>query len=201
MLWHKVPSWTEIPFRFHNWIGWIALCLAFCKIHFNSNLDFYGVILSVLLSEVYYPCRYRFFSIFYSIVLSIRDNLSIHQVEDKMDAMDTYTQLVKENIEYKVQKIDMGCNYELLNELVEIIADMVSVPRKTVQIANTDYPYELVKRKFLKLNDSRYVLASMTKTTSYIMNIKTYLLTALYNVPNTINSYYSAEVNHNLYER
>ena len=40
LLWHKVPRWTEIPFRFHNWIGWIALCLAFCKIHFGSNLDF-----------------------------------------------------------------------------------------------------------------------------------------------------------------
>ena len=87
--------------------------------------------------------------------------------------------------------------------MVEIIADMVSVPRKTVQIANADYPYKLVKGKFLKLNGSHiwYVLASMTKTTSYIMNIKTYLLTALYNVPNTINSYYSAEVNHGLYER
>lgn len=52
LLWHKVPHWTEIPFHFHNWIGWIALCLAFCKMHFGSNLDFYGVVLSVLLSAL-----------------------------------------------------------------------------------------------------------------------------------------------------
>lgn len=43
LLWNKVPRWMEIPFGFHNWIGWIALCIIFCKIHFGSNLDLLGV--------------------------------------------------------------------------------------------------------------------------------------------------------------
>ena len=33
----------------------------------------------------------------------------------------------------------------------------------------------------------------------YIANIKAYLITALYNAPNTISHYFTAEVNHDMY--
>lgn len=57
------------------------------------------------------------------------------------------------------------------------------------------------KTLLLSLNDShiRYVLECLEKNTTKIRNIKKYLLTALYNAPNTIDSYYRAEVNHDLY--
>ena len=130
-----------------------------------------------------------------------KDYLSINQGEtntDQMDAIETYTQIVKENIDYKILKADMKYQYELLDELVEIIVDVVAVQRKSIRIGGADYPYELVKGKFLKLDSGhiRYVLDSMEKTTTHIANIKAYLLTALYNAPNTISNYYSAEVNY-----
>ena len=86
----------------------------------------------------------------------------------------------------------------MLDELVEIIVDVVAVQRKSIRIGGADYPYELVKGKFLKLDSGhiRYVLDSMEKNTTHIANIRAYLLTALYNAPNTISSYYSAEVNY-----
>ena len=130
-----------------------------------------------------------------------KDYLSINQGEtsvNQMDMIEAYTQIVKENIDYEILKADMKYQYELLDELVEIIVDVVAVQRKSLRIAGADYPYELVKGKFLKLDSGhiRYVLGSMEKTTTHIANIKAYLLTALYNAPNTISNYYSAEVNY-----
>jgi DNA-binding Lrp family transcriptional regulator len=130
-----------------------------------------------------------------------KDYRSINQGEadtDQMDMIEIYTQIVKENIDYEILKADMKYQYELLDELVEIIVDVVAVHRKSIRIGGADYPYELVKGKFLKLDSGhiRYVLDSMEKTTTHIANIKAYLLTALYNAPNTISNYYSAEVNY-----
>lgn len=130
-----------------------------------------------------------------------KDYLSINQGEtsvNQMDMIEAYTQIVKENIDYEILKADMKYQYELLDELVEIIVDVVAIQRKSIHIGSADYPYELVKGEFLKLDSGhiRYVLDSMEKTTTHIVNIKAYLLTALYNAPNTISNYYSAEVNY-----
>ena len=77
-----------------------------------------------------------------------------------------------------------------------------SVPAgKQSAIAGDDYPAEVVKSRFLKLNSSHieYVLDRMRDNTTYVRNIKKYLLAALYNAPATIDSYYASLVNHDLY--
>ena len=73
--------------------------------------------------------------------------------------------------------------------------------RETIRIAGDDYPAEVVKSRFLKLNSSHieYVLDRMRENTTYVRNIKKYLLAALYNAPTTIDSYYASLVNHDLY--
>lgn len=55
--------------------------------------------------------------------------------------------------------------------------------------------------RFMKLDSSHieYVLSSMQENTTYVRNIKKYLLAALYNAPSTISSYYTSLVNHDLY--
>lgn len=132
----------------------------------------------------------------------------IHQgkvpVSDMGDGMDTiaaYTQIVKENIEYEALKLDMGYNGALVDEIVELVVETVSVKREHVRISGADYPYQLVKSKLLKLDYAhiRYVLDCMQKNTTKVANIRAYLLTALYNAPSTIDNYYRAEVNHDMY--
>ena len=44
-----------------------------------------------------------------------------------------------------------------------------------------------------------YVMECMKNTTTKITNIKAYMVTALYNAPNTINHYYQQEVQHDMY--
>ena len=60
---------------------------------------------------------------------------------------------------------------------------------------------EVVKSRFMKLDSShvQYVMDCMKDNTTYVRNIKKYLLAALYNAPTTINSYYSSLVQHDMY--
>ena len=124
------------------------------------------------------------------------------QPVDAADEAETYMQLIRENIDYDVMmERRQWRDRELYDELYQIICDVVCVPRKTIRIAGEDYPYSLVKSKFLKLNSRhlQYVISCMEKNTTKIANIKAYLITALYNAPNTMSHYYTAEVNHDMY--
>ena len=128
--------------------------------------------------------------------------------EPKDDAIDmmyttqSYINLIKDNISYDYHmKYDDYGKRELYDELFQVICEVVCVNRKTVRIAGEDYPYELVKSRFLKLDSSHleYVIGCMQNTTTKITNIKAYMITALYNAPSTINHFYQQEVQHDMY--
>ena len=128
--------------------------------------------------------------------------------EPKDDAIDmmyttqSYINLIKDNISYDYHmKYDDYGKRELYDELFQVICEVVCVNRKTVRIAGEDYPYELVKSRFLKLDSSHleYVIGCMQNTTTKITNIKAYMITALYNAPATINHFYQQEVQHDMY--
>jgi len=76
----------------------------------------------------------------------------------------------------------------------------VALARNGMVIASNTYPVALVKSKFLKLNYSHieYVMDCFKSNTSKVKNIKKYLLAALFNAPSTMDSYYRAEVNHDM---
>lgn len=119
-----------------------------------------------------------------------------------MDTIAAYTEIIKENIEYDCLMIDCGIyDGRNIDEMVDIMAEVVSIPRESLRIAGIDYPYQLVKSKLLKLDSGhiRYVLECLHNNTTKVRNVKSYLLTSLYNAPSTINNYYRAEVNHDMY--
>ena len=120
---------------------------------------------------------------------------------DWMRERENYRELILENIEYDYLCRDDRLDRDMLNELVELMVDTVCSRREMIRIAGDDYPAEVVKSRFLKLNSSHieYVLDRMRENTTYVRNIKKYLLAALYNAPATIDSYYASLVNHDLY--
>ena len=79
--------------------------------------------------------------------------------------------------------------------------DVVCSSQSTVRVHGEDLPHEVVKSRFLKLNHEHieYVLLSLKRNTSDVKNIRAYLITTLYNAPTTIDSYYTALVNHDMY--
>ena len=121
--------------------------------------------------------------------------------QDWMRERESYRELILENIEYDYLCRDDRLDRDMLNELVELMVDTVCSRRETIRIAGDDYPAEVVKSRFLKLDSSHieYVLDRMRENTTYVRNIKKYLLAALYNAPATIDSYYASLVNHDLY--
>ena len=120
---------------------------------------------------------------------------------DTRSAREICQEIILENIEYRHLVQNNQIDRERLDELVELIVDTVCSARKTIRIAGDDYPAEVVKSRFMKLDSSHiaYVLSSMQENTTYVRNIKKYLLAALYNAPSTISSYYTSLVNHDLY--
>ena len=118
---------------------------------------------------------------------------------DRIDRIDAYRQIIKENIEFEALVHRYG--YERVDELVELMLQTVLSKRPYIRIAGDDYPREVVKSRFLKVNFSHveYVFDCLDNNTTKVRNIKSYLLAALYNAPTTMDSYYRAEVNHDLY--
>ena len=117
-----------------------------------------------------------------------------------MEKMEVYREILRTNIDYAgfVQKGER----EDVDELIELMVEILMLPDDSmVRIGGADKPVAVVKSRFLKLTYSHieYVLFSLHRNTSKVANIKAYLLTTLYNSSMTMNHYYQAEVNHDLY--
>jgi len=117
------------------------------------------------------------------------------------DAYRIYEEIIKDNIEYAYLIQDPKLDKDRLDEIVTLILETVCTARKTIRVAGDDYPAELVKSKFMKLNSGhiQFVFDCMRENTTKIRNIKKYLLAVLFNAPSTMDSYYTALVNHDLY--
>ena len=110
-------------------------------------------------------------------------------------------EIVRENIEYDTLVQDPRQDREQLDEVVDLITETLCSRRQTIVVAGDEYPAEMVKEKLLRITASHieYVFDCLKQNTTYVRNIKKYLLASLFNAPSTIGSYYSALVNHDMY--
>jgi hypothetical protein len=108
---------------------------------------------------------------------------------------------VKHNIGYEILLQDERTLKDRLDEIVDLISETLLTTRSTICVSGDDYPATLVKEKLLKLNSMHieYVFECLERSTSYIRNIKKYMLAALFNAPSTIDSYYAALINHDIH--
>ena len=115
-------------------------------------------------------------------------------------AVEIYREIIKDNIDYDILLHDNRFDKDRIDEILDLILETVCTARKTLRIAGDDYPAELVKSKFLKLNSSHieFVLDCMKQNTTKVRNIKQYLRAVLFNAPSTIDNYYTALVAHDM---
>ena len=123
-----------------------------------------------------------------------RDAMSMEEMQD-------YRELILENIEYDHLCREFETYREDLDEIVELIVETVCARRKTTRIAGADFPHEVVRSRFLKLDSSHieFVMESLHNNTTEVRNMKQYLLTVLFNAPTTMSNHYTAQVNHDMY--
>ena len=123
--------------------------------------------------------------------------------KDKMgyDEIEAYREIIKENIEYDILTVKLKQDSSVLDEIVDLLTETVCTSKDSLVIAGDVYPSAVVKSKLLKLDAGHieYVIDCMKSNTTDVRNIKKYLLAALFNAPSTIDSYYTARVNHDLY--
>ena len=120
---------------------------------------------------------------------------------DRIDTINTYREVIRDNIEYAHLCTRYKYKTDIINELVELMVETVCSTKKTIRISGEDIPAALVKSKFLKLDSGHieYILECLENNASDIRNIKSYLLTTVYNAPNTIGNYYSAVVKRDMW--
>ena len=120
---------------------------------------------------------------------------------DGMDAREAYRQVVLENIGYETLCQDENIDNAQLTEITELIVETVCSDQKTFRIGGAAVPAETVRLQLMKLDSNHvlYVMDCLKETSTRIRNIRSYLLTALYNAPLTMTSYYDAKVRHDLY--
>ena len=120
---------------------------------------------------------------------------------DTMDRMDEVRSFIKDNIDYDgllqchpAEKMD-------INELVELMVEIIAVKQPVIRINKYDLPYDVVRSRLEKIDfhTMEYVLECLRNNTTKVRNIRSYMLTTLYNAPVTCSNYYKAEVNHDFY--
>lgn len=116
---------------------------------------------------------------------------------------DEMEEILKEQIEYDIFIEREPARKKKIDELISIMTDAVCNGSDTVRISGNDLPKKKVCERFMKLTFGhiQYILECLDKNPADIRNIRAYLLAVLYNAPVTIDSYYSALVNHDLYGR
>lgn len=132
-----------------------------------------------------------------------RERKPSHEAKRKeaiLSEMQEYRDLVRQNIGYSSLIQDMPYDCDRIDEIVELMVETLCSTKDMIRVAGNDFPADVVRSRLLKLNGEHigFVIGCMKENTTKIRNIKQYLLTALYNAPITIDSYYTALVNHDL---
>ena len=118
----------------------------------------------------------------------------------RMDEIEQYRALIKENIDYERLLEEHPYDQELIDGYVELIVETCCSRREYIRVNQEDMPRDLVKSRLLKLDKEHitYVMDCLSKNTTLVGNIKAYTLSALYNAPITISQHYTSLVSHDM---
>ena len=113
--------------------------------------------------------------------------------ENEISTVSAYEEILKENISYEYFAKNQN-QKEAVDEILEIMLEVMTSNKKEFKLSKEKTVLtELFKSKVMKINSSHieYILDRLENTTSKIINMKSYLLTSLFNATATINNYYS----------
>lgn len=105
-----------------------------------------------------------------------------------------YAKLIADNIDYDILKQNYG--EDMAAGVLELMTETVCSKKTVIVVASQEVPQSIVKSRLLKLDYTHieYVFDCLKKGGNRVKNIKSYMLTMLYNSYATIGHYYTAEV-------
>ena len=134
---------------------------------------------------------------------SINHSSNSTQQKGNVENYDEVVESVKEQIEYDILRQKYSDSSQL-DEIVSIMTE-VMMSDKDITINGRKIPCSMIHNIYQKIDFDCiiYVIDSVYEYSKRkrISNIKGYLITALYNAPMTINTYYTAECNYDMENR
>ena len=110
----------------------------------------------------------------------------------------TYENLIKDNIDYDImiEKFEKAW----IDEIVELMVDVVCSKEPYIRINKQEYPHEVVKSRFLKIDSSHieYIYFALRENCSNVRNIRAFLITTIYRSFETSDNWFSAKVNYDM---
>jgi len=110
----------------------------------------------------------------------------------------TYDNLIKDNIDYDImiEKFEKAW----IDEIVELMVDVVCSKEPYIRINKQEYPHEVVKSRFLKIDSSHieYIYFALRENCSNVRNIRAFLITTIYRSFETSDNWFSAKVNYDM---
>ena len=107
--------------------------------------------------------------------------------------------LVKTNIDY--ESLCHSYEREIIDDIVNIMAEVLTVDKKSYTIEGCVYPRAIIQKRFREVDHSmiEILLIQFNKFAGRIHNIKSYLITAVFNAASTASVQLQNRVNHDLY--
>ena len=116
-------------------------------------------------------------------------NLSFSSVAER----ELYSEIIRENIHYEEKYAHSIGDSQQVDELISIMTDVVCSSSPTVRVNGEAVSHEVVKSRFLKLTNEEidYVLYALHNNSKRIGNMRSYLITTLYNSKSTLSNYFA----------
>ena len=110
----------------------------------------------------------------------------------------TYEKIIKNNIDYDI--IVNNYSKAWLDEIVAVMVDVVCSDEPTIRINKQEYPHEVVKSRFLKINSTHieYIDMALRSNTSDVRKIRAFLITTIYRSFETADNWFSAKVQYDM---
>lgn len=123
------------------------------------------------------------------------------EIPDKIrwiEERNCYEKIIKHNIDYDIIVVQYGKAW--LDEIVMLMVDVVCSKETYIRINKQEYPQEVVKSRFLKIDSSHieYIEFALRENTSNVRNIRAFLITTIYRAFETSDNWYSVKVRHDM---
>ena len=126
-------------------------------------------------------------------------------MQDRRTDRDWYIEMLKDQVEYDriLEEDKYHEKINIVDGIINIIADIATTepPSGYEWINGRQYPHEVVKNRLLKMDYDTltHVLGRFKENTSEIKNMRSYLLTALYNARDEKDIQFQNFFNHSYY--
>ena len=120
----------------------------------------------------------------------------------RINNYDLWESQIKTNVDYESLMVNYPYKHQLIDEIISIMVETVMSNRTMIRIAGDDYPFSVVKEKFLQISydHMQFIIGGFNEgaRNTEIKNIKQYIKAVIFNAPITIDSYYTAKVRYDM---